>query len=143
MIAVSFFVLALAPFITHAIKSDGKFTPSQMTGRLQTNMVGGHRWYTAESSSTTTLKKRDLQAKPRQNKGYGEDDEITNGETVDLHKGEFCVDVSTYGEIEYDPIPKEVCDSTFAKVCEDRNEKVIPLHYASIPGLPLLYSIML
>jgi len=41
-----------------------------------------------------------------------------------LHKGEFCVDVSTFGEIQYNPVPREKCDSTFAKQCEDKTEEI-------------------
>ena len=45
-------------------------------------------------------------------------------EVVDLHSGEFCVDVSTYGLVEFEPTPREKCDSTFNKVCETKNEQV-------------------
>ena len=47
-------------------------------------------------------------------------------ELVDLHDGEFCVDVSTFTEIKYNPVPREKCDSTFAKRCEDKTENVRP-----------------
>ena len=43
---------------------------------------------------------------------------------VDLHNGEFCVDVSTYTDVQYRPEPREKCDTTFAKQCEDKTEEV-------------------
>jgi len=43
---------------------------------------------------------------------------------VDLHNGEFCVDVSTYTEVQYRPEPREKCDSTFEKQCEEKTEEV-------------------
>ena len=43
---------------------------------------------------------------------------------VDLHKGEFCVDVSTYSPVKYEKKPVKVCDSTFVKNCKDRSEQV-------------------
>merc|ERR1712241_1437149 len=39
-------------------------------------------------------------------------------ETVDLHNGEFCVDVSTYGAVTFEATPREKCDTTFQKQCE-------------------------
>jgi hypothetical protein len=44
--------------------------------------------------------------------------------TVDLHTGEFCVDVSTYGDIVFESQPREACDTTFEKVCETKTEQV-------------------
>ena len=34
-------------------------------------------------------------------------------EVVDLHSGEFCVDVSTFGEVQFEPTDREKCDTTF------------------------------
>ena len=45
-------------------------------------------------------------------------------ETVDLHNGEFCVDVSTFGPVSFEATPREKCDTTFAKQCETKNEQV-------------------
>jgi len=45
-------------------------------------------------------------------------------EVVDLHSGQFCVDVSTYGEVVYEPTSREKCDTQFQKVCEDKSEQV-------------------
>jgi len=45
-------------------------------------------------------------------------------EVVDLHSGEFCVDVSTYGDIVFEPTSREKCDTQFQKKCETRNEQV-------------------
>ena len=46
---------------------------------------------------------------------------------VDLHKQDFCVDVSTYGPVQYDKKAVKVCDSTFRKNCRDRSEEVGPI----------------
>ena len=43
---------------------------------------------------------------------------------MDLHNGEFCVDVSEWGAIEYTEEEREKCDSVFEKVCEDKTERV-------------------
>lgn len=43
---------------------------------------------------------------------------------VDLHNGEFCVDVSTYTPVQYRPEPREKCDTTFAKQCEEKTEEL-------------------
>merc|ERR1739844_485227 len=45
-------------------------------------------------------------------------------ETVDLHSGEFCVDVSTFGPVLYDATPREKCTTVFNKQCEDKTEQV-------------------
>ena len=45
-------------------------------------------------------------------------------EVVDLHSGEFCVDVSTFGEVQFEPTDREKCDTTFEKQCETKNEQV-------------------
>ena len=45
-------------------------------------------------------------------------------ELVDLHNGEFCVDVSEWGEIVYEDVERQKCDSTFAKQCEMKTERV-------------------
>ena len=49
----------------------------------------------------------------------GEEDE-----GVDLHSGEFCVDVSTFGDIVFENQGREACDTTFEKVCETKTEQV-------------------
>ena len=43
---------------------------------------------------------------------------------VDLHSGEFCVDVSTFGDIVFENQGREACDTTFEKVCETKTEQV-------------------
>ena len=48
-------------------------------------------------------------------------------ELVDLHNGEFCVDVSEWGDVEYTPLEREQCDSTFEKKCEMKTEQVVTL----------------
>ena len=44
---------------------------------------------------------------------------------VDLHSGEHCVDVSTYKPVEFKDVAVTVCDSTFAKECEDKIDQVM------------------
>ena len=41
-----------------------------------------------------------------------------------LHSGEHCVDVSTYEPVAFKDVTVEVCDSTFEKNCEQKNEQV-------------------
>ena len=43
---------------------------------------------------------------------------------MDLHSGEFCVDVSTFGPVLYDATPREKCTTVFNKQCEDKTEQV-------------------
>lgn len=45
-------------------------------------------------------------------------------ETADIHAGEFCVDVSTYGLLKFEQTPRKKCDTTFEKICETKDEKV-------------------
>ena len=79
--------------------------------------IGGNDWYTLEPSTPSIAIKRNAQANAYEDKG--------DKKSVDLHKGEFCVDVSTYGPTKYDKKPVKVCDSTFVKNCKDRSEQVI------------------
>lgn len=112
-------ILLVSPMLSSAIKAQGHFVP--MPDQAD---IDGNRWYTPSGNARSLLNKRNTPSIPRQGRNY-EDDTINNPENVDLHKGEFCVDVSTYGPINYDHVPVEVCDSTFAKQCEDRYEEVI------------------
>ena len=117
-------VLIIAPLLSSAIKTHSQFLPMNEVPRNNQ----GTRWYTKSGPSISTLSKRNSPSVVRQGKAY-EDDVLGSPaeevETVDLHKGEFCVDVSTFGPVEYDSTFVEVCDSTFAKKCEDRYESVI------------------
>ena len=64
----------------------------------------------------------------------GEEDE-----GVDLHSGEFCVDVSTFGDIVFENQGREACDTTFEKVCETKTEQVSQVErqfYSAIRPLP-------
>ena len=56
-------------------------------------------------------------------------------EVVDLHSGEFCVDVSTYGAVVFEPTSREKCDTTFMKQCEDKNEQVGCIKLISVKEL--------
>ena len=133
-------VLLVAPLLSSAIKTHGNFQP--MNGySIDGN---GNRWYTKSGPSATYVNKRNIPS-VRQGKAY-EDDVIPGGEaeadqeSVDLHKGEFCVDVSTFGPVQYDITPVEVCDSTFSKKCEDRYETVIATKIVALTLYPLSIS---
>lgn len=118
--AIPVVLLIVAPMLSSAIKAQGHFVPM---GHKEVD-ADGKLWYTTSANSRSLVNKRNTPSIPRQGRNY-EDDQINNNpEQVDLHKGEFCVDVSTYGPIQYDHVPVEVCDSTFAKQCEDRYEEV-------------------
>ena len=105
-------VLLVAPMLASAIKINGQFEP--MNSHLN---IDGNTWY------TKFVNKRNTESIDRQ--GY-ENEEAPK--EVDLHKGEFCVDVSTYGPVKYDKKPVKVCDSEFVKNCEDRSEQVSKLN---------------
>ena len=105
---LSIAVLILAPIVSSAIKINGQFQPMSDHSSLD-----GNQWY------TKIVNKRNTGPIDRQ--GYGNDEAPKE---VDLHKGEFCVDVSTYGPVKYDKKPVKVCDSTFVKNCKDRSEQV-------------------
>lgn len=45
-------------------------------------------------------------------------------QSSDPHLGDFCVDVSTYGEITFTSEPRNKCDTTFEKQCEDKTEQI-------------------
>lgn len=118
--AIPVLVLIVAPMLSSAIKAQGHFVAME---DHEAN-IEGHKWYTTAGHPRSLLHKRNTPSIPRQGRNYEDDTINGNPETVDLHKGEFCVDVSTYGPIQYDHVPIEVCDSTFAKQCEDRYEEV-------------------
>ncbi|XP_040583609.1 uncharacterized protein [Lepeophtheirus salmonis] len=43
---------------------------------------------------------------------------------IDLHNDEFCVDVSTYGEVSFEPVTRKKCDTVFVKNCKDKDEQI-------------------
>ena len=59
---------------------------------------------------------------------------------MDLHSGEFCVDVSTFGDIVFENQGREACDTTFEKVCETKTEQVSPEHNILLNSLSLVCS---
>ena len=103
----SIVVLIVAPFLASAININGQFEPM--------NSIDGNKWY------TKFVNKRNTESIDRQ--GY-ENEGGDAPKEVDLHKGEFCVDVSTYSPVKYEKKPVKVCDSTFVKNCKDRSEQV-------------------
>ena len=138
--SVSIIILIIAPLFTSAINTHGQFV--NMKGKPNPASIEGGRWYTKSGPSLSHVSRRNTQSLRQGRQGY-EDDVIPGDdqETVDLHKGEFCVDVSTFGPVEYDTAPVETCDSTFSKVCEDRYEEVINLLHSQIQ-LPWLLDIL-
>ena len=116
ILAISVITFFATPSLSSAIKAHGQYVPMASEGKM---------WYTKSGPSSSFINKRNTPSVPRQGKNYDDDTIDNGGETVDLHKGEFCVDVSTYGPIEYDHVPVEVCDSTFTKQCETKYDEVI------------------
>lgn len=53
------------------------------------------------------------------------------GEPADLHKKPVCSDVSTYSDVFWEGTPRQKCDSTFTKKCEDKTKKVTMELYES------------
>ena len=45
-------------------------------------------------------------------------------DAVDLHNGEFCVDVSTFGLVEFKRTARQKCDTIFEKKCETKSDQV-------------------
>ena len=106
MVNIPLIVSILAPMLASA---------SSNKGQLPMERIDGHDWYTLFQPSSSNISKRSNTP----NNYSGGDEE------VDLHKGEFCVDVSTYGPPKYEKKPVKVCDSEFVKNCNDRSEQVI------------------
>ena len=118
-------VLIFAPIVSSAININGQFEP--MNDHLS---IDGNHWY------TKFVNKRNTESIDRQ--GYANDEAPKE---VDLHKGEFCVDVSTYGPVKYDKKPVKVCDSTFVKNCKDRSEQVSKLNNINHNNLHLPHNL--
>ena len=116
MAAITTFLLIVAPIFVSAINMQ-KMTDHQ-------TLIGGKMWYTKSVLPSSALNKRNTPRNARQGTAYEDAAPSDDPKTVDLHKGEFCVDVSTYGPVEYDHEYKNVCDSTFSKQCEQRYEEV-------------------
>ena len=106
MVNILLMILIATPMFASAVHINGQFAAM--------DRIDGNHWYTKHSPSLVS--KRNTPANGYEDKGDKE---------VDLHKGEFCVDVSTYGPPKYDKKPVKVCDSTFVKNCKDRSEQVI------------------
>jgi len=123
---LSLIVLIVAPLLSSAINTHNQVLHMNSHPSSIDQGQHGPRWYTKEGPGSSYVNKRNTPV--RQGKAYEDDvipgDSAEEPETVDLHSGEFCVDVSTFGPVEYDIAPVEVCDSTFAKQCEDRYEEV-------------------
>ena len=98
-VAIPLFALLVAPMFSSAFYSNERID------------IGGNTWYTKFEPSPVFKRSSQYQ-------------EPEDSKTVDLHKGEFCVDVSTYGPVQYDKKAFKGCDTTFIKNCEDRTEQV-------------------
>ena len=101
------------------IELNGRITPQHSN-----ETIGDKNWWITISG----ISKRLLQ-KPSPS-GISEklyDSEIavnTQDSMTYNQKGTFCVDVSTFGEVEYKDVKIEVCDSTFTKQCTDQYKEV-------------------
>ena len=131
ILAISVIISFAATRFSSAAKTQGYFVPM---AEHQLYNVGHNLVMRSRPSSNnvdwwqdlSNLNKRNTPiATHRLGKNYEDDDTIDNEEPVDLHKGEFCVDVSTFGPIEYDSAPVKVCDTTFSKKCDDKYHMVI------------------
>lgn len=66
-----------------------------------------------------------ISASPNNNRWSWSIFPIRQGRAIEnLHSGEHCVDVSTYEPVAFEDVTVEVCDSTFAKTCEDKTDQV-------------------
>ena len=126
-------VLLLAPVFSASVTLNGRFMPATKTN--------SNLWYTKYGPAPSFANKRNTQGLTRQATSYENDQGPSETKTVDLHKGEFCVDVSAYGPVTYDKKAVKVCDTSFVKQCEDRSEQV-GNHY-KICILPYFGNIML
>lgn len=89
ILAIPVIVLVMAPVLSSAIKAQGHFIP--MDGH-QADNIDGNRWYSTYLRYVLRyLRRQNTKSIPRQERNY-EDDSIDATETVDLHKGEFCVE---------------------------------------------------
>ena len=109
-------VLLLAPVFSASVTLNGRFMPATKTN--------SNLWYTKYGPAPSFANKRNTQGLTRKAKSYGNDQGPSETKSVDLHKGEFCVDVSAYGPVTYDKKAVKVCDTSFVKQCEDRSEQV-------------------
>ena len=109
-------VVLMAPVFSASVTLNGRFMPATKT---QSNL-----WYTKYGPAPSFANKRNTQGLTRQAKSYENDQGASETKTVDLHKGEFCVDVSAFGPVTYDKKAVKVCDTSFVKQCEDRSEQV-------------------
>ena len=101
------------------IELNGRITPQHSN-----ETIGDKNWWITISG----ISKRLLQ-KPSPSgiseKLYDSEIALNTQESMTYnHKGTFCVDVSTFGEVEYKDVKIEVCDSTFTKQCTDQYKEV-------------------
>ena len=101
------------------IELNGRITPQHSN-----ETIGNKNWWITISG----ISKRLLQ-KPSPSgiseKLYDSEIAVNTQESMTYNqKGTFCVDVSTFGEVEYKDVKIEVCDSTFTKQCTDQYKEV-------------------
>ena len=101
------------------IELNGRITPQHSN-----ETIGNKDWWITISG----ISKRLLQ-KPSTSgiseKLYDSEIAVNTPESMIYNqKGTFCVDVSTFGEVEYKDVKIEVCDSTFTKQCTDQYKEV-------------------
>ena len=88
-------------------------------------------WFTITGISKRFLNEGQSGQLYKRDANHTQGQDSTSGPSANLHNGEFCVDVSTYSDVQYDNDTVEVCDSTFAKKCTMQFEEVIK-EYAQI-----------
>ena len=113
-----YFTLAALVLTTIEKKNSYKFAVGNKVA------IDKNWWFTITGISKRFLQdgKNGLLFKRETNNSHSTDGK--SGQPTDLHTGEFCVDVSTYTDVQYDNDTVEVCDSTFAKQCTNKVEEV-------------------
>ena len=121
ILPIPFIVIFFAPVFSTGTTLHGRFMP--MTGKH--SKTNSNLWHTKYGPSPSFASKRNTHSLTRQGKSYEDTPAPEDPKSVDLHNGEFCVDVSAYGPVIYDKKAVKVCDSSFVKQCEDRSEQVM------------------
>ena len=137
IVSIQVILLLLAPLFSASVTLNGRFMPMTKTNK--------NLWYTKYGPAPSISYKRNTQALTRQGKSYDNNPAPAPSEDqklVDLHKGEFCVDVSAFGPVTYDKKAVKVCDTTFVKQCEDRSEQVITTFYVLVRITVLKYFLI-
>ena len=121
MLSIPVIVIFVAPVFSDGVTLHGRFMPMNE----KYSITNPNLWSTKYGPSPSFAIKRNTHSLARQGKSYDDTPVPADPESVDLHNGEFCVDVSVFGPVIYDKKAVKVCDSSFVKQCEDRSEQVM------------------